>query len=63
MFHLIPFFFLSYSKSVKMQLRTKEQFGYQVSCGARWTAGIIGMSFRVVSAAKSAVRIAFVIFG
>jgi len=45
------------------QLRTKEQFGYQVSCGARWTAGIIGMSFRVVSAAKSAVRIAFVIFG
>jgi len=35
-------------------LRTKEQFGYQVSCGIRWTFGVIGMSFRVVTACKSA---------
>mmetsp|Transcript_25023 Transcript_25023/g.38696 ORF Transcript_25023/g.38696 Transcript_25023/m.38696 type:complete len:904 (-) Transcript_25023:2329-5040(-) len=35
------------------QLRTKEQFGYQVSCGPRWTFGIIGLSFKVVTASKS----------
>ena len=36
------------------QIRTKEQFGYVVSCGARWTFGVIGMSFQVVTACKSA---------
>eukprot|EP01082_Thalassiosira_pseudonana_P002309 g2198.t1 g2198 contig11:912012-915958(+) len=36
------------------QIRTKEQFGYQVSCGARWTFGVIGLSFQVVTACKSA---------
>lgn len=36
-------------------LRTKEQFGYQVSAEIRWTYGVIGMSFRVVTACKSAV--------
>ena len=29
----------------------------EVSCGARFTASVIGMSFRLVSAAKSAVRV------
>ena len=36
------------------QVRTKEQFGYQVSCGARWTFGVIGMSFKVVTSNRSA---------
>uniref|UniRef100_A0A7S3Q5Z2 Insulysin n=1 Tax=Chaetoceros debilis TaxID=122233 RepID=A0A7S3Q5Z2_9STRA len=36
------------------QLRTKEQFGYQVSCGSRWTYGVIGMCFKVVTNCKSA---------
>ncbi|KAL7536578.1 hypothetical protein ACHAXR_008597 [Thalassiosira sp. AJA248-18] len=36
------------------QIRTKEQFGYEVSCGARWTYGVLGMSFRVVTSCKSA---------
>jgi len=36
------------------QLRTKEQFGYQVSCGTRWSFGIMGISFKVVTAVKSA---------
>jgi len=36
------------------QLRTHEGFGYEVSCSARWTYGIIGMSFKVVTASKSA---------
>lgn len=36
------------------QLRTKEQFGYQVSCGSRWTYGIVGMCFKVVTTCKSA---------
>ncbi|KAL9186105.1 hypothetical protein ACHAXT_005343 [Thalassiosira profunda] len=36
------------------QIRTKEQFGYEVSCGARWSYGILGMSFRVVTSCKSA---------
>ena len=48
---------LKYFSNSYWQLRTKEQFGYQVSCGARWTAGVIGMSFRVVSAAKNATEI------
>ena len=36
------------------RIRTKEQFGYIVSCGARWTHGVLGMSFQVVTACKSA---------
>lgn len=38
------------------QLRTKEQFGYRVSCDSRWTVGVMGMKFVVVTATKSAVR-------
>ena len=30
------------------------QFGYEVSCGSRWTFGVLGMSFRVVTSCKSA---------
>jgi nardilysin len=37
------------------QLRTKEQFGYDVSCGSRWTYGVMGMCFCVVTSCKSAV--------
>jgi nardilysin len=37
------------------QLRTKDQFGYSVSCDARWTCGIMGVFFSVVSSTKSAV--------
>ena len=36
------------------ELRTKEQFGYAVSCGARWTFGVLGMSFKVTTACKTA---------
>ncbi|KAJ1445937.1 Metalloenzyme, LuxS/M16 peptidase-like protein [Pelagophyceae sp. CCMP2097] len=31
------------------QLRTKEQLGYSVSCGARWTGGVLGFGVRIVS--------------
>lgn len=37
------------------QLRTKEQYGYRVSCDSRWTVGVMGMKFVVVTASKSAV--------
>ena len=37
------------------QLRTKDQFGYSVSCDSRWTCGIMGIHFVVVSSTKSAV--------
>jgi nardilysin len=37
------------------QLRTKEQYGYRVSCDSRWTVGVMGMKFVVVTAVKSAV--------
>lgn len=37
------------------QLRTKDQFGYSVSCDSRWTCGIMGIYFVVVSSVKSAV--------
>ena len=37
------------------QLRTKEQFGYRVSCDSRWTVGVMGLKFVVVTATKSAV--------
>eukprot|EP00557_Chaetoceros_sp_GSL56_P013042 CAMPEP_0176481116 /NCGR_PEP_ID=MMETSP0200_2-20121128/2644_1 /TAXON_ID=947934 /ORGANISM="Chaetoceros sp., Strain GSL56" /LENGTH=1248 /DNA_ID=CAMNT_0017877291 /DNA_START=89 /DNA_END=3832 /DNA_ORIENTATION=- len=36
------------------QVRTKEQFGYQVSCGCRWTHGVIGLCFKIVTNCKSA---------
>lgn len=36
------------------QLRTKDQFGYDVSCDVRWSYGIIGMIFHVVTNVKSA---------
>jgi len=36
------------------QLRTKEQFGYSVSCGARWTYGIVGLCFQVTTSCRSA---------
>ncbi len=36
------------------QIRTKDQFGYDVSCDCRWTNGIIGMHFQVVTSCKSA---------
>jgi nardilysin len=39
------------------QLRTKDQFGYSVSCDSRWTSGIMGFHFSVVSSTKSAVSI------
>lgn len=35
------------------QIRTKDQFGYHVSCDCRWTNGIIGMHFQVVTSCKS----------
>jgi len=35
------------------QLRTKDQFGYDVSCDIRWTYGIIGLMFHVVTNVKS----------
>jgi secreted Zn-dependent insulinase-like peptidase len=36
------------------QLRTKDQFGYDVSCASRWTHGIIGMVFCVVTPSRNA---------
>jgi len=36
------------------QLRTKEQFGYNVSCGPRWTSGTMGFAFKVVTSTKTA---------
>lgn len=36
------------------QIRTKDQFGYSVSCDSRWTNGVIGMQFQVVTASKTA---------
>ena len=35
------------------QIRTKDQFGYSVSCDSRWTNGVIGIHFSVVSAVKT----------
>ena len=35
------------------QIRTKDQFGYSVSCDSRWTNGVIGIHFSVVSASKT----------
>jgi secreted Zn-dependent insulinase-like peptidase len=35
-------------------LRTKDQYGYEVECDTRWSYGITGMVFRVVSNVKSA---------
>lgn len=39
------------------QVRTKDQFGYSVSCDARWTYGVVGIYFHVVSSTKSASEI------
>ena len=39
------------------QLRTKDAFGYEVYCDARWSYGITGFIFRVVSNVKSAEEI------
>lgn len=39
------------------QLRTQEQYGYRVSCDSRWTVGVMGMKFVVVTAVKSAVSV------
>jgi len=36
------------------QVRTKDQFGYHVSCDCRWTNGVMGMHFQVVTSCKSA---------
>jgi nardilysin len=36
------------------QVRTKDQFGYHVSCDSRWTNGVMGMYFHVVTSCKSA---------
>jgi secreted Zn-dependent insulinase-like peptidase len=36
------------------QLRTKDQFGYDVSCASRWTHGVIGIVFCVVTPSKTA---------
>jgi secreted Zn-dependent insulinase-like peptidase len=36
------------------QIRTKDQFGYHVSCDCRWTNGIMGMHFQVVTSSKNA---------
>ena len=36
------------------QIRTKDQFGYHVSCDCRWTNGVIGMHFQVVTSSKTA---------
>mmetsp|Transcript_20206 Transcript_20206/g.22711 ORF Transcript_20206/g.22711 Transcript_20206/m.22711 type:complete len:1237 (-) Transcript_20206:127-3837(-) len=35
------------------QIRTKDQFGYHVSCDSRWTNGVIGIHISVVSAVKT----------
>ena len=35
------------------QIRTKDQFGYHVSCDSRWTNGVIGIHISVVSAIKT----------
>ena len=36
------------------QIRTKDQYGDDVDCDIRWTFGVMGMVFKVVSNAKSA---------
>ena len=35
-------------------VRTKDQFGYQVSCDSRWTNGVVGIYFKIVTSSKSA---------
>lgn len=36
------------------QIRTRDQFGYDVRCDSRWSFGIMGIIFKVVSNVKSA---------
>jgi nardilysin len=38
------------------QVRTKEQFGYDCHCDSRWSYGVIGMVFCVVTNVRSASR-------
>jgi len=38
------------------QIRTKDQFGYSVSCDSRWTHGVMGIYFSIATVSKSAVR-------
>lgn len=38
------------------QIRTKDQFGYTVFCDSRWTSGVMGMQFRVITATKTAIE-------
>lgn len=42
------------SEPLYNQVRTKDQFGYDVSCDTRWTNGVIGIYFRIVTCSKSA---------
>lgn len=37
-------------------VRTKSQFGYHVSCDSRFTDGVMGIHFQIVTNTKSAVR-------
>jgi len=39
------------------QVRTKDQFGYQVSVDVKWSFGIMGLCFKVVSSSKTSVSI------
>ena len=45
------------SEPLYTQVRTKDQFGYRVSCDSRWTLGIMGFKFVIVTASKSAVSL------
>lgn len=35
------------------QVRAKDQFGYELSCDSRWTNGVIGMHFTLVTSSKT----------
>jgi len=39
------------------QVRTKDQFGYQVSVDVKWTFGVMGLCLKVVSSAKKSVEV------
>ena len=41
------------------QVRTKEQFGYLVEVGSKWTNGVMGMCLKVVTAVKTPVSCNF----
>jgi len=44
------------------QVRTKDQFGYSVSVSARWTFGVMGLYFQVVTSSKTVVSNRIVVF-